>query len=704
MAKKIIKARLKQRTDTQANWAANNPVLLEGELGLVTDDKNLYKVGDGVTAWNDLPFRGFDGTLVHETGDSDNAAMSQRGVTQALAELKESMVEKVPGKGLSTEDYTTEEKEKLAGLQNFNDAEIKDKLAELSGKTYNFFSYTSEGNYAVFTDRIGFKLKAGAKIVNKGETLLIIANNISLEARYDLQPNQELILDSDKGYIGVGKDGGLVAFEYYYEPLAMLNQQSFFELRETTSKEIKDVAKEFNTIFTSVNLIDPSQVAYGTYIYQGQVFDNKSYNTTGYIRVQEGESYALVATEGYYSQARARFISFFDADKVWVSDGATDLKEVVIPSNVAYIRVSYVTSLWEFAQINIGNAVSYQSYKKIIAPTLIDTKTLDLTFINKMSSFRGVATLGASQKIELQENYVSRNVEVSGIIKGNIESVEIGLGKGSFYGGHIELTPTHMYVFVGSSKVSEHEHGLTLGEKVFVSIRTAKEPNSYNNKTATIELRTQGQVFSKENIYYVGRGAAFIQNNGNSSLEVSLSFLPCYINAPIWMFGDSYFEWADKTRWITQAIQDGNKNFMDSALSGGTSYDAMTAFSNLLLLGLPKMAVLCTGMNDGSDTADAPSASWLSNIKSFVTTCNNSNITPILATIPSVPSVNNEKKNEWVRNSGYRYIDFAAAVGATSNGQWDEGLLSADGVHPSEQGGIMLYAQALVDCPEIANS
>lgn len=61
MAKKIIKARIKQRTDTQANWAAYNPVLLEGELGLVTDDKNLYKVGDGVTAWNDLPFRGFDG-------------------------------------------------------------------------------------------------------------------------------------------------------------------------------------------------------------------------------------------------------------------------------------------------------------------------------------------------------------------------------------------------------------------------------------------------------------------------------------------------------------------------------------------------------------------------------------------------------------------------------------------------------------------
>lgn len=84
MAKKIIKAQMKQRLDTKANWASENPVLLAGELGIVSDDPNLYKIGDGATAWNVLPFRGFDGTLVHTTGDSTTAAMSQKGTTQAL--------------------------------------------------------------------------------------------------------------------------------------------------------------------------------------------------------------------------------------------------------------------------------------------------------------------------------------------------------------------------------------------------------------------------------------------------------------------------------------------------------------------------------------------------------------------------------------------------------------------------------------------
>lgn len=88
MAKKVIQAQMQQRRDTAAQWAASNPVLLEGELGIVTDDPNLYKIGDGVTAWNDLKFRGFDGTLVQTLGDSENAAMSQKAVTSKLTELE----------------------------------------------------------------------------------------------------------------------------------------------------------------------------------------------------------------------------------------------------------------------------------------------------------------------------------------------------------------------------------------------------------------------------------------------------------------------------------------------------------------------------------------------------------------------------------------------------------------------------------------
>lgn len=79
--------RIQFRRDTLANWNSVNPILLEGEIGYVLDNPNYHKMGDGVHTWNQLPFRGFDGTIVHDTGDSENAVMSQKAVTEKLFEL-----------------------------------------------------------------------------------------------------------------------------------------------------------------------------------------------------------------------------------------------------------------------------------------------------------------------------------------------------------------------------------------------------------------------------------------------------------------------------------------------------------------------------------------------------------------------------------------------------------------------------------------
>lgn len=93
MAKKIIQAQMQQRRDTAAQWAAKNPVLLDGELGVVTDNPNSYKIGDGVTAWNDLPLRGFDGNIVQELGDSATSVMSQKAITEQVAKQNEKLAQ-----------------------------------------------------------------------------------------------------------------------------------------------------------------------------------------------------------------------------------------------------------------------------------------------------------------------------------------------------------------------------------------------------------------------------------------------------------------------------------------------------------------------------------------------------------------------------------------------------------------------------------
>ena len=55
MALKIVSTIHKQRINTAANWAAGNPVLQVGQIGIESDTRR-FKVGDGSTAWNTLPY------------------------------------------------------------------------------------------------------------------------------------------------------------------------------------------------------------------------------------------------------------------------------------------------------------------------------------------------------------------------------------------------------------------------------------------------------------------------------------------------------------------------------------------------------------------------------------------------------------------------------------------------------------------------
>jgi hypothetical protein len=49
--------RIQLRRDTASAWAASNPVLLAGEVGVETDTRRL-KIGDGETSWADLGYTG----------------------------------------------------------------------------------------------------------------------------------------------------------------------------------------------------------------------------------------------------------------------------------------------------------------------------------------------------------------------------------------------------------------------------------------------------------------------------------------------------------------------------------------------------------------------------------------------------------------------------------------------------------------------
>ena len=55
MSQKIKKVKILTRADTQENWKKINPILEKQEIGYETQN-GMYKIGDGITRWNDLSY------------------------------------------------------------------------------------------------------------------------------------------------------------------------------------------------------------------------------------------------------------------------------------------------------------------------------------------------------------------------------------------------------------------------------------------------------------------------------------------------------------------------------------------------------------------------------------------------------------------------------------------------------------------------
>lgn len=82
MPNKIFNIRLRNKRDTEANWEKKNPLILDGEIIVVTttSGETRVKIGDGVKTYTQLPF--LDEVLKDEI---NNKAAIDAGVYTAVA-------------------------------------------------------------------------------------------------------------------------------------------------------------------------------------------------------------------------------------------------------------------------------------------------------------------------------------------------------------------------------------------------------------------------------------------------------------------------------------------------------------------------------------------------------------------------------------------------------------------------------------------
>lgn len=445
-------------------------------------------------------------------------------------------------------------------------------------------------------------------------------------------------------------------------------------------------------------------------------------STTDWIPVRPGTIVrtAYVNNSNVLTVFAARFVAY-TAEKEYIS-GVPGAASFTVPENAKYIRVGIANSYLAYpVAITFNTEISeytyepyfeeYNTYTEDFITEETKRKLDEINIFHDTPYINNSNTLSGSDALRVAVPHAKRNYTIS--FRGKITTfgkITVGIGKASAYlSGWVEIDSTNIYVYTkrGTTEVlaGTYAHGLTFSETINVDIHAT------SILSCEVVLSTVGGMFKTQSNWFGCLGFSFIgfegrvtaETDGGVFTDCSIAYYCADYKKDIWGFGDSYFD-----HWPRIAVENNYDNFAIDGASGRHSDQAWHSLELESQKRLPKKILWCMGMND-YDTASSVNTLWKTYYDKLTAFCDTHNIELILCTIPCVPERNNSFKNQIIRDSGYRYVDIADAVGGTEPGStWYPGLLEPNDnaalrVHPTNAGDKVVAARFMTDVPELMN-
>lgn len=601
---------------------------------------------------------------------------------------------------------------------------------------------------------------------------VLIANDDSITVGDSLRTNGIAIhTNSNTKAIGVSIAVGKMAsepqlelgdsrttYEAPYQPtIVMKSQDVFFHsgekvqdsdvtddfVGENEQNKIAD-ARQINKLLetethTSKNLLYLAEWESKFYSSEGSLEYGSLYHHKD-VPCDEDTVYCLSVESGVIG-SKYVYVVLLDENKGVLSDGGivgkTDVLSLLINTGTAkYIGVSAAISADDL-QLEVGTKRTsyeepyepYQSTKikeSMLPPVVIPDGSItqsklsqDIVVEAKPNTFNRIFAKDnyLASNTQLFTDFIEcfKNITVVGRIMSSFTEVQMGLGYHDYYGGSFRITGQDIIYVKSSSDIIDTtvQHGLSLGTETIIII-----DKGVDLATKVTLINDNGEMYQHTfNIspYYSIQGRPFLSNNGNSAISAEITLIPKDINQKIWMFGDSYFSYNSSARWPYYLINDGYVSNLMISKGGDSATKALDSLTTLLATGSrPSYILWFMGMNAGNDNGTSPNATWLEKTQSMLSMCEEYYITPILSTVPTVPNGSHVYMNQWIRESGYRYIDMAIAVEDPNDintdhpnhwknwGETNQMLAGGDDLtHPTSYGAKALYSQVLSDFPEI---
>lgn len=439
---------------------------------------------------------------------------------------------------------------------------------------------------------------------------------------------------------------------------------------------------------------------------------SSSYFATDYILINGDKPYSIspAMRDNIYIAFYDKLGKFISAVQYGTNKGS---ENIVSPSNARLCRFTGIISKKATTMLEENEKItSFEKYIDYLPLNIlterVDTlsEELDIT-VRQETQISKADSMADRESIQLDVPDIKQNNRIAFYGKlGSFSSITISHGITAVYAsGYIVVDNENVSAYSYTTQEvlnGIYSHGLTFKDFVSVEIKVN------NNLSADVTITTgNGGIFTKNIKWNGNRDAVKATVTGGTLTDCALTFRCNDYSKDVWAFGDSYFD-----MWPLKVNALGAKNWLVDGYSGRSSNAAYASLEKCLMHGKPKYVLWCMGMND-PDSQTAINSAWKNCAERLIALCESKNIIPIFCTVPTCTGGqvadtdiskfrNHAFKNAYIRDSGYRYVDIAKAVGSNdSDGTWYTGMLSGDGVHPAGNGQQAIAYRIIADVPEV---
>jgi len=289
------------------------------------------------------------------------------------------------------------------------------------------------------------------------------------------------------------------------------------------------------------------------------------------------------------------------------------------------------------------------------------------------------------------------------------QKIILGHGYLSTYAAWIEINGEQVISYnrgaKGDPKAYAKSHGLTI--KNYITVIITADSDGVGNIVTVV---TDGGSYERSWSGSPCNGKIEVIVEGAQLTDVEAHWACQNYDAPIWIFGASYFSLGDPARWPQYMYADGLSDEILIVGRGGlNTTGGLLELEDALQHGTPKYIIWGYGMNDGKDSETGIKQVTYDNHIAFLEICKKNDIEPIF--ISSVNCTDNfhSHKIDYVLNRlgdfanyDYRVASLPHAVDGYEPGSlWYDGMLSSDGIHPTKLGARSFYLELLCQFPEL---